>query len=330
MKNKKYYLLLDLGGTNANFILYYTYKNQEIKKYNFKTKRIINFEILLSDLLFKIKSELNIDVDTAYFAVAGKLNKNRTKVKLTNYDLEIDKDSIIKNTKIKKLILFNDMEPIVEAIKIISRKEIINIIKIKKKIETNKNYFSKNINNNYLIINIGTGLGVGIYNKNKVISSELGHKLIDKKKTINPKLIDYLENKLNKKIEYEDILSGRGIENINIYLKNKKTTAKSIFKSKKNRKEFEKVCTLFFDYLIEFIKIMNSEMKINNIYLSGGVIQNNILYSRKTLIEKTKKIKINLSILKNYSITIKGLIEFVKKKNKENLKKRSNFFSENN
>jgi len=306
---ERYFLLLDLGGTNANFLLYDYIEKKEIKKFDFKTKNILNFEKFLNKLLEDIKNKLKINVNVGYFAVAGKLNKNRNKIKLTNYDLEINKKEIIKKTNLNKIYLFNDIEPVAFAIEDIGDKNYF-ILNQKK---TNKLKDNNSRDKNNLIISIGTGLGVAINKKGNIISTESGHMKINLKDTYNLEIVKFLEKELNRKIEYEDLISGRGIENIYYFLTNKKLSAKKISQLKTKDEFTKKTFEIFFEYIREFVLMNLKENKYNNIFFGGGVIQNNLLYFKKQLLNIFKKIKgENFFILKNYNITIKGLIKLIK------------------
>lgn len=318
------YLLADIGGTNSNFIIYDKFNNKIISKYNFKTNKIENFNEFISKLISKIIDEEKILIENCVLAVAGKINNRKKEVKLTNQNLIINSKEILNSTPIKKIDLINDFSAIAYSILDQNKIKIKEINKIK--IEKIKKLNSKNSNKykNILILGAGTGLGVSFIklNKNekkiKIKETELGHLEFDPIENQEKELEIFIKNKLKiKKIQYENILSGNGLELIYQFIsKNKnKISAKEISKQK-NKNEFaKKTFEIFYKIKLEFIKKLFLHFKYEEIYLAGGIIQNNLLFSNNILSEKINSDiffeKIQMNIIKNYDCSIDGLINYI-------------------
>lgn len=213
------YLLADIGGTNSRLVL--TNSNFKIlKRSHFKT---INYNSL-EDLFSKFLE--NKPIDIVAISIAGPIKKN---LRLTNNKIKINKQSLLKIFKLKKIYFLNDFEA--------NSYSLINIINNKKK---------------HLIIGPGTGLGVPYIENNKVKSSEDGHILFESSFI---QLNNFVKRKLGKKkLEAEYLISGKGLELIYEFYSNGKTlSAREVSKSKLFNSNSKKAIEIFKCIFVEFV-----------------------------------------------------------------------------
>lgn len=328
MITNNYYLIADIGGTNSNFELIEIIKKKNSKKKtskklwkeNYKTNEIENFIDFINKLLNKFIEEKKILVENAILAVAGLIENGE--VKFSNHKLKINQKELIKKTALKKVELINDFYALAHSIFKL-KKEGIKEIKIIKKQNSKRK----------LIVGPGTGLGVAfITKKEEVIETEGGHlkfPIINKEEL---KLIEFLKKKRNLElISFEEILSGRGLENLYQYLIKtnkkyinlpKKLTAKEISKSKSKNLASKETFALFYKYLGRFLKNISLLFLTDEIYLAGGIIQKNIIFQKKEFLKEFQnnpKFKeylnsISIKIIKDYNSSILGIKSYIERK----------------
>lgn len=318
MYTNSYYLIADIGGTNSNFALINL--DEKEKKIIFKkkilTKEIINIIETINKISSKIIEEQKILIENLCIGAAG-ISINE-KIKLTNSNLEINKKEILEKTSIKNIRIINDFTALAYSIETLNKDKI--------KILNNKNTGDKK-----LIIGAGTGLGTSFkLNKNCILESEAGHIEIPCECDEEYKLVKYLQKKLKKTIiEYEDILSGNGIEEIykflifekkeyKKYIKN--LSAKDISKNKKTNLAAKRTFKIFYSYYAKFAKEMSLIFLPDEIYLAGGIVEKNLIFSKQEFLEKftgNENFKeylenISIKIIKDYDSSLEGLINYIK------------------
>ncbi|MEM4637833.1 MAG: glucokinase [Candidatus Woesearchaeota archaeon] len=201
------YLLGDIGGTNTRLAIVKGKNNtfDFIKKAYYKNSDLTDITETIKEFVYNNKIKL------ACFAVAGPLNSDRTKVKLTNNNWLIDSNYISKITSCK-VILLNDFEALGFSINTLKKEQYIEL--------TTKGI---DLSGTISIIGAGTGLGMSILypygGKYYPIPTEGGHSSI----FFNPKSkfeMDLYAFMSKRKIiiEAESLVSGRGIELIYNFL----------------------------------------------------------------------------------------------------------------
>ncbi|MBD3273104.1 ROK family protein, partial [Candidatus Dependentiae bacterium] len=219
-ENNSYIFVSDIGGTNSKFALAKINKKEKpelILKLRLDSKKIDNFADTINLIIKQIEKKINIKIDTISLASAGVISADRKTCKISNLDKTISVNEIIKTTKIKKVFLLNDFEAIGYGFQTLEKKDILEINKL------------KTINNKFVdkaYIGAGTGLGKGIlvWNENKKLyipkQSEGGHADFAAQDQQDLNLINFIkENKTkNCNVEWEDILSGRGLQYIYKFL----------------------------------------------------------------------------------------------------------------
>ena len=271
-------LAMDIGGTNTKMGILNVKKNKLkiIKLSCLKTSQIRDLgqtinKFIASNPIGKIKS--------ACLAVAGIVSEKSAV--MTNSTLRIDKRRIIKKTGIKNIRLVNDFEALGYAINILSKKDI-KIIK--------KGAAAKKAP--VVVIGAGTGLGKStvIYDRNlgfyRPLPSEAGHMDFAAESRDELELADFVKTGGNA--YYEQLLSGNGLVNIYLFLKDKNKGTKYTKEIEKSLKpeliskyrKKDKTCRLAFDTFkriyARFAKnCALDSLAYSGIYIAGGIAKKN-------------------------------------------------------
>lgn len=258
----KAYLLADVGGTNARFVLLTTQRRGISQKrvLTLKSKDFSNFFSLLLEALSVFKVEPRDTV--ACIAVAGPLLKGRARI--TNLGWEIEERKIKAKFPFKRLILVNDLFAGSASLAKLKKKEL----KLVKEGKINKGIC--------VAIFCGTGLGVGVLVKEKpltLISTEAGHIFFQALDSFDLKFLDFLKEK-QKELSYEEVLSGRGLENLYEFFHGERLSAPMITAlAKKQDKRAGQAVKTYFKYMARFCsQLALCYLPLGGIYLSGGVI----------------------------------------------------------
>ena len=256
------YLLADVGGTNARFVILTTLRRGISQKgvLSLKSKDFSDFFLLLLEALSFFKVEPRDTV--ACIAVAGPVFKRRAK--LTNLGWEIDERKIKAKFPFKKLILVNDLFAGSASLAKLKKKDL----KLVKEGRIDKGIC--------VAIFCGTGLGVGVLVKEKpltLISTEAGHIFFQALDSFDLKFLDFIKEK-QKELSYEEVLSGRGLEHLYEFFHGERLSAPMITAlAKKQDKRARQAVKAYFKYLGRFCsQLALCYLPLGGIYLSGGVI----------------------------------------------------------
>jgi glucokinase len=256
------YLLADVGGTNARFVVLTTLRRGISSKIvlSLKSKDFSDFFSLLLEALSVFKVEPRNTV--ACMAVAGPVFKGRARI--TNLGWEIEERKIKAKFPFKKLILVNDLFAGSASLAKLKKKDL----KLVKEGRINKGVC--------VAIFCGTGLGVGVLVKEKpltLISTEAGHIFFQALDRFDLKFLDFLKEK-EKELSYEEVLSGRGLENLYEFYHGERLSAPMITAlAKKQDKKAGQAVKTYFKYLGKFCsQLALCYLPLRGIYLSGGVV----------------------------------------------------------
>ena len=282
------FIIVDVSGTNTNFAL--VVGGEIKKKRHFETNDIVKFSDCISMYMYLEK----IDVKKIVISCAGQILRGEV-VNLTNSNLRILKRDI-ELIGFEKVILLNDFEVLPYGVK-----DINNFLDITPKAN----------NSDFLVIGAGTGFGISYKKDNKVYGTEEGHLKInfDNLNLREEDFISFLKNELKKEnIEFEDILSGRGIENIYNYLTQNKLLAKEIsdIETKSSFETFE----IFYNFYLKAIMYFLKKFDLKQVYIAGGIIMKNQKYFQEKIIEIWRKEigdNIGCRILLDYDVSLYGL-----------------------
>lgn len=263
-------LCFDIGGTWCRIAIFND-KNQITSFKKIKSQNISKDNFIDLIRLFKKKFQIK------KIGISGAGQEFMHKIKFTNLNLEIKK---------KEYFFLNDLEA--TAYGYLANYENTDEIKEEK----------------ILFLNLGTGLGGSLLSiknsKINVIGSELGHSSESLQQIKYIKFLNFLKTKFKREVEWEDIISGRGIDNIIEFFQNHKVTYKKedFFKN-------EKLKEVFLDFLNEFIKdaILFFNIK-EKIILCGGVINNNPEFFKNFTI-----VYDNNEFIKNYNPKIEVCVK---------------------
>jgi glucokinase len=285
-----YYVLgADIGGTNTNISIA-GIKDSKIKmifSFEYNSKKINSIIPPIKQCLEYAKNKYNIEAKKACFGVAGIVNQNKS-AKLTNADWSINSNQILEKTALEEVALINDFQAIGYGVNNIDFKN--DIICVNGNIKKSKKTKA--------IIGAGTGLGktILVYNNQsdyyKPISSEGGHSDFPAYTNYELRLLNFIKKYRNLKnpVYYEEILSGRGIENIYYFLKksekeisnfsseieNADDIAEKISKLKNKDETCKKVFDLFSKFYGRCAKnYVLDTLAIGGLFIAGGIARKN-------------------------------------------------------
>jgi glucokinase len=219
LQGKKYVLVADIGGTNANFAVVDNQFNILVKT-SYNTSQYATFEDSLRAFL-KEPYLKNIKLNGACFAMAGPINRDRTFGEFTNLPWTINVPELKKNFHFERILLINDFEAIGFAIDIMKKEQYMEL--------TARGRDKDGV---ITVMGAGTGLGLGIlypvvdhnnHTYHLPLASEFSKAdlFVDPDNKLELDLFKYLaKNKII--LEQESILSGRGIATIYDFLRTKK------------------------------------------------------------------------------------------------------------
>ncbi len=206
-------IVADVGGTNARLAFQKNINSEIILIENFLCSDFKSLE----DIIKTYKQKHNIFNEHISIAVAGPCEDDD--VILSNNHIKFNKIELLRNLKLKSLLVINDfvaqsfvfkdllLEEDVKKYKILLKK--LNLKKI-------KNGTSKK--NSPLLVT-GPGTGLGVCNLKKIdkyvipIPGEGGNTYFSPSNSEQIEILKYLL-KSQKYVSFEDLVSGRGIENL--------------------------------------------------------------------------------------------------------------------
>lgn len=278
-KYKSFVIGADIGATKSNIAVFGVNKKLElIFHYKFYSSSLKGIIEPLKVVLDYTRKEYKIKISNCCLAVAGPI-VNGVNKKLTNQPWGVNPKEVIKKTSLKKVRLLNDFEAIGYGIELLEEKDLIELKK------------GKQIKNaTRALIGAGTGLGEGIlkFENDSYIPmpSEGGHTDFAQYNKEEFKLAEFLKEKVTKgkPIDYEEVLSGRGLLNLyNFYRKLSKITRlidKASIKekppliSKNSNKDpaCKKAMELFIRFYARASKnLALTTLPLGGLYIGGGI-----------------------------------------------------------
>ena len=263
-------LVCDLGGTNLRVGLY----SLDEKKILFiNIYNCLEFKSLHFALEEFLKNHQQFNIKFLSIAVASPVDSNE--IQMTNLDWIFNKEKLKKHLKLTDVFFLNDFEAIAFCIENLqdSQKELlINQISSEK--------------SNICVLGSGTGLGVAnlVYRSNEyiVIAGEGGHMSFAPKNDLEIGVLKFLQETY-KRVSYERILSGQGIENIYkaiCFIKGFVFSFKSASQisalAREKNKEAEQTFEMFFSAFASFAGdlalLINAK---SGVYIAGGIVEKN-------------------------------------------------------
>ncbi len=208
-------LVVDIGGTNANFgiITSANGRYQLIEYYKLPSQKIVNFTQTVQDLLEEIAAEKHIRFSVMVISVAGVICGEQHAIHATNLPFEIDKADLMRVTGVSEIFFMNDFIAVALGCNFVDNTLIINKSAIKE-------YSQK------AFLGAGTGLGqsYAVWStalKNYIpLASEGGHDNFAQENPFDSALSQFMHEKelLTLPVSWENILSGKGISYIYEFL----------------------------------------------------------------------------------------------------------------
>ena len=204
------YLVGDIGGTKT-VLAYFDSLASEFSADSLKFQKSYHSgEFKSLELIIKLFiHEFNLKIDRGVFAIAGPISKG--KAVLTNLPWVLDEQSIESEFQFESVKFLNDLEasayyiPFLEDADVSVLQEGVPIPQ-------------KNIS----VVSPGTGLGEAFltWNGSHYVAhaTEGGHTSFSPENSEQGKLLEFLREKLGKRISFERVCSGIGVKNIYDFL----------------------------------------------------------------------------------------------------------------
>ena len=285
-------IICDVSGTHTRVAYVDNKEIFSIRDYD--TKDIKSTKDLISMYMYLEKIETKKIVCSA----AGRVNNTKSSIQLHNSTLLINEYEF-KEIGFENITLLNDFEAIANGVKDVSKVQVFG------------NFQNEN---NYLVIGAGTGLGVCEYKENITLNKEEGHTSINEiQAQLTPREFDCMvkiqENLGKESLEFEEILSGRGLERIYHYVAGSKLTAQeiSLFDTVSSQETFN----LFYSFYLKSILYFLEKHEQTQVVIAGGIIMKNMhKFSKEIKQQWIQKLQENNScakIILDYDISLYGL-----------------------
>jgi glucokinase len=293
---------VDVGGTNLRIALI-EIKNK--KPIIIKQKRFITAKV--KDLPSVIK-EFGNSSKTACIGFAGPIVGNNAK--LTNADLSVNITDLKKKTNLKEITLINDFHAIGYGVPFLNKSDFLVL--------NNGKGFNNNIK---MVVGPGTGLGKAYLIDKKVYPCEGGLTTLAVADIDDYSLLDYLKDKYNGQVYYEDVISGRGLIDIYDHLEIK-TNLQINFKIRKLIKEEpvykakiiteysskDKLCDMtlkiFTKFYARFVRDSALNLISSRVYLVGGISVAICPYLETFFIDEFLKHRNYSQLLKKINVSV--------------------------
>lgn len=303
-KFSEYFLCMDAGGT-ATLIGLVGIKDKEpylAYSTSIWTKEIPSFENFVKQVKDYVSETLKIKVEKIGIAAAGP--KEKDVITITHQKKKkIDIKKIKKKGDFKKAILLNDFDALGYSINLMDS--------------------AKKTKNNIALIGAGTGLGKAVLKHNgkyfEPLAGEGGHAEFPIRSAEELELKKFITR--NKRdLQCEDLVSGKGIENIYDFLRFNKKIPKSEFSDRidksKNKifliteyKDKDNTCNeafkMFTRYYARTVKNYALEVTAQGgIYLAGGITTRNPEIISKEFFSELSKLDGGQKVLKGIDVNI--------------------------
>jgi glucokinase len=321
-----YVLGVDIGGTNTNLCVsgVKNLKPTLLFSFNFQTIGLDSIVPPVKLILEYAKNEYEIEVDFACIGAAGVVSPNNDHAFLTNAKWEISSKEIIDTTCLKSVFIINDFQAIGYAVNLLDNNDKKQIIQVRP--GQDKSHNSKGTK---VIIGPGTGLGkcILIYddysNVYIPISSEGGNTDFPIHNDFEKNLVDFVKKLrgISQPLTYEELISGRGIEAIYLFLRQSNQFSVSNFtkeidnaadktplisKHRANDETCKETLRLFSIFFARCAKnYVLDTMARGGLYIAGGIaVKNNEIFLTQQFISEFNNAYRYIDFLKTVPIHI--------------------------
>ncbi|MFB6245420.1 MAG: glucokinase [Candidatus Nanohaloarchaea archaeon] len=309
----------DIGGTNDDLAAVEVSEQglEIVFKEDRSTRRHQDFSKVVNDFLEDLREDMEIEVDSACFAVAGPVENQR--VEMPHTDLTIDADRLEKETELEEVRVINDFDAIGYAVNILDGKDL-------RQVQKGHQRAQKPI----AVVGAGTGLGKNLVIYDEHIdtyvphSSEGGHADLPVTSEEELELAEMIkrEHGIESEVAYEHVLSGQGLENIYSFLHSKYPEEEQNLNAREisETKEENPCSRETFDKFIEFYarccrNYVLDTLPENGLYIVGGIAAKNPEEFDQRFVEEFRNAspqfhqllsEIPIRVVTNYDISLKG------------------------
>ena len=262
-------IVADIGGTNARLAFQENINSEICLIENFLCSEFKSLE----DIISTYKKKHNIINEHISIGAAGPCEDND--VLLSNNHIKFNKIQLLKSLNLKSLLVINDFVAqsfVFKNLLLEEDEEKYKILFKKLKLKKIKNGTSKK-NSTLLVTGPGTGLGVCNLKKidNNVIPipGEGGNAYFSPSNNEQIEILNHLL-KYQKYVSVEDLVSGRGIENLFNFYQNKNKGKNSKIKASEIADLADKNDRNAISAINQMYKILVVSI-INNIFLNGSL-----------------------------------------------------------
>ena len=312
---KDFILAIDVGGTNCNFGVFKKYKL--LLSLHYKSAKVTDFSELVHWALDHLWRKHKIKCNRICIAAAGPRKGNV--IQMTNRAWNVDADKVSKKSRIKKVSLINDFEAIAYGIDVIDKKKLMQIKK------------GKAVKHGVrVLLGAGTGLGksVLVYCQGyRSMASEGGHGDYVALGKEEKQLVEFIKKREKHDIiEWEDLLSGRGLVNIFLFMEKKYHKSKhrkliaGVPDNICNYKYRDKIAGKTFELFVKIYARCAKNFALDvlatgGVYIAGGIAANHSSIFKKFGFEdefvKSRKQEsllhdIPAFVIKDYNISLYG------------------------
>jgi len=205
-------LAADIGGTKTLFQISQLIagEHEVVFEKRFLSNQWNDFSKAATSFLNEAGDAAN-NINAACFAVAGPVSGDGLSASVTNLPWLLECEALKKSLQIPDIVLINDFQAVGYGIDKLSNAELVTL-----------QQGSPQAQQPRLVIGAGTGLGVAqtIWQNGRyhVLPSEAGHSDFAATNPQQLQLLKYLKQKYDH-VSWEQLLSGRGVENIYDFLR---------------------------------------------------------------------------------------------------------------
>jgi len=332
-----YYVLgIDIGGTNTNLGIAGIKDSKPILLFsqNYTSKKLDSLVPAIQNTLTYAKNNYKIEVDFACIGAAGVVSPFNDSAKLTNVHWNLSSKELINKTFLNSVYIINDFQTIGYGLNLLdpnNKNDIFQVRFGRSDIGSSKE--------TKIILGAGTGLGKSILTYDKIfnayipIPSEGGHADFPAQNNLEMQIIEFVKKirGISQPLSYEELLSGRGIESIFLFLRNTKESKETNYTKEienavdkasliSKYKDLDETCKKTFCLFTKFYarcakNFVLDSLARGGLYIAGGIAaKNKEIFTTKEFIfefenayNRTDLLKtIPISVIVNYDVSLYG------------------------
>jgi glucokinase len=213
----------DVGGTNTNLGVSGVRNNKPVLLFSlhFRSQELKSLTPAINETLRYAREKHGIRLGRACIGAAGPVSANHGYCRLINAEWSINAREVLKKTRLRSLFIINDFEAVGYGVNLLNPKIRGDVLTVRKEVSHGNSKTTR------AVIGAGTGLGKNIlvyddrYKAHIPVPSEGGHADFPAQNEFELKLIEFIRGyrRLREPVNYEEVISGRGIEAVYEFLK---------------------------------------------------------------------------------------------------------------